>query len=83
MWGASASSLPLVAGTMTLGELESGHIDHALAISVPHARAGTYAWPAQRTDGDGGALTLPEGAHLRLDPSLNIPAMQLSQESSR
>ncbi len=77
VWGASATSLPLVAGTMTLAELRAGHIDHALAITIPRPRAGVVAWPAQRTDGIGGAAELPEGAHLRLNPRLNIPAMHL------
>ena len=77
VWGASATSLPLVAGTMTLAELRSGHIDHALAITIPYPRAGVAAWPAQRSDGTGSAAELPEGVHLRLDPRLNIPAMHL------
>jgi hypothetical protein len=77
VWGASATSLPLVAGTMTLAELRSGHIDHALAVTIPDPRAGVLAWPAQRSDGTGSSAELPEGAHLRLDPHLNIPAMHL------
>ena len=77
VWGASATSLPLVAGTMTLAELRAGHIDHALAITVPHARTGVVAWPAQRTDGTGSTDDLPEGAHLRLNPRLDIRAMHL------
>jgi hypothetical protein len=77
VWGASATSLPLVAGTMTLAELRSGHIDHALAITIPYPRMGVVAWPAQRSDGTGSAAELPEGAHLRLDPRLNIAAMHL------
>ena len=77
VWGASATSLPLIAGTMTLAELESGRIDHALAITIPDPRAGVVAWPAQRSDGTGTAAELPEGAHLRLNPHLNIAAMHL------
>ena len=77
VWGASGTSLPLVAGTMTLAELQSGQIDHALAITIPYPRAGVVAWPAQRTDGTGSDAELPEGAHLRLNPRLDIPAMQL------
>jgi hypothetical protein len=76
-WGASASSLPLVAGTMTIGDLQSGSIDHALAMEVPFPRAGVYALPAQRTDGLGAPTTLPEGAHLRLDPNLDVRALHL------
>jgi hypothetical protein len=77
-WGASATSLPVVAGTMTIGELESGHIDHALAISIPNARKGVFAFPAQRTDGTlvtSGAI--PEGTTFRLDPKLDIASLHL------
>lgn len=77
VWGASGTSLPLVAGTMTLAELRSGQIDHALAITIPYPRAGSVTWPAQRSDGTGSSAELPEGAHLRLDPHLDIPALHL------
>jgi len=77
-WGASASSLPLAAGTMRIGELERHRIEHALAIALPWTRAGVYAWPAQRTDGlDQDPASIPEGAHLRIDPRLDIRAMHL------
>jgi hypothetical protein len=77
-WGATATSLPIVAGTMTPAELKRGQIDHALAIDLPQARAGVYSWPAQRTDGtDQSPDTLPEGAHLRLDPKLDIAQLHL------
>ena len=63
---------------MTLAELRSGQIDHALAITIPYARAGCggVARAAHRT-ATGSAAELPEGAHLRLNPRLNIPAMHL------
>jgi hypothetical protein len=77
VWGASATSLPLIGGTMTLAELRSGSIRHALAITIPYPRAGVAARPAQRSDGTGTTLELPEGAHLRLNPNLNIAAMHL------
>ena len=76
-WGATASSLPVVAGTMLLDELQAGRIDHALAMNLPAPRAGVFAWPAQRTDGTGDPATLPEGARLRLDPTLDVGALQL------
>ena len=77
-WGATASSLPLVGGLITLEDLKLGTIEHALAISVPSVRMGSYASPAQRTDGGSSApFSLPEGAHLRLDPSLNLAALHL------
>ncbi len=77
-WGASASSLPLVGGMITLEDLEKGKVNHALAISVPNVRAGVYALPAQRTDGTSTEpSSLPEGAHLRLDPALDLAALHL------
>ena len=68
-WGATASSLPIVGGTILLDELKRGRIGHALAINLPAPRAGVFSWPAQRTDGTGPATALPEGARLRLDPT--------------
>jgi hypothetical protein len=77
-WGASASSLPIAGGLITLEDLERGVINHALAISVPNVREGQWAYPAQRTDGTTtGPTSLPEGAHLRLDPSLDLAALHL------
>jgi hypothetical protein len=77
-WGASATSLPVLAGTMTIGELESGHIDHALAIAIPNAREGVFAFPAQRTDGTlGTSQAIPEGTTFRLDPKLDVQALHL------
>ena len=76
-WGATASSLPVIGGTMLLDELRAGRIDHALALNVPAARPGVFAWPAQRTDGDGALNALPEGARLRLDPTLDVGSLHL------
>jgi len=77
-WGATATSLPVVAGTMLIGELKSGVIPHALAMNVPFARSKAFSWPAQRTDGastDPNAI--PEGARFRLDPKLDIRKLDL------
>jgi hypothetical protein len=77
-WGASASSLSIAGGLITLEDLERGEINHALAIGVPNTRSGVYASPAEWTDGrHAEASSLPEGAHLRLDPSLNLAALHL------
>ncbi len=77
-WGSSASSLSVAGGLITLEDLEKGQINHALAIAVPDTRAGVYASPAQRTDGPSTEpLSLPEGAHLRLDPDLDLAALHL------
>ncbi len=77
-WGASASSLSIAGGLITLEDLERGQINHALAIAIPNVRGGVYASPAQRTDGGSTEpLSLPEGAHLRLDPNLNLASLHL------
>jgi len=77
-WGATATSLPAIGGTIMIDELKAGVIPHALAMAVPWAKPKTYSWPAQRTDGrstDPNAI--PEGARFRIDPSLNIDALQV------
>jgi hypothetical protein len=77
-WGGSACSLSLAGGLITLEDLELGQINHAVVIGIPQVRAGVYASPAQRDDGTSAdPLSLPEGAHLRLDPKLNLAALHL------
>jgi hypothetical protein len=76
-WGATATSLPVIAGVMRLDELERGRIDHVLAMNVPAARAGVFSWPAQRSDGVGRGGEVPEGAQLRLDPALDLSGLDL------
>jgi len=77
-WGMSGSSLSTVAGLISLEDLKLGKINHALTIGVGETRAGVYASPAQRTDGRSeDPLSLPEGAHLRLDPNVDLSALHL------
>jgi hypothetical protein len=77
-WGASAPSFSIAGGLITLKNLSSGWINHALALGLPQVRAGVFALPAHRTDGESrDPLSLPEGAHLRLDPSLDIDSLHL------
>jgi hypothetical protein len=77
-WGASASSLSIAGGLITIEDLQLGKIDHALAMAVPDPRANFYTAPARRTDGWSlDRLSLPEGAHLRLDPRLDLDRLRL------
>ena len=77
-WGSSASSLSIAGGLITLEEMRRGRIDHALAAAVPGIRAGVYAWPARRSDGEShDPRALPEGAHLRLDPDLDLRTLPM------
>jgi hypothetical protein len=79
VWGAPATSFPLMAGTMMLSELQAGNIPHALALSITSTCASVFAAPAQRTDGTvtGDPTCVPEGAHFRLDPNLNLASLHL------
>lgn len=77
-WGAAASGLPLLAGLITFRDLAAGVIDHVLEIALPEVRHGVVAWPAQRSDGQSNEPNaIPEGAHFRLDPKLNINSLHL------
>jgi hypothetical protein len=77
-WGSTASSLPVIAGTMLISELQRRDIPHALALSIPRPQAGVWSWPAQRTDGHSTDPAVPpEGAHLRIDPKLDIDKLHL------
>lgn len=78
-WGATATSLPVAGGTMMVSELQSGTIDHALAMSIPFARPKTFSWPAQRTDGSStDPQDIPAGARFRLDPTVNVDTLKLT-----
>jgi hypothetical protein len=77
-WGAAATSLSIASGLISLEDIEHGEINHALAMTIPNGRAGIYASPAERTDGKStNPLALPEGAHLRLNPNLNLASLHL------
>ncbi len=77
-WGGSATSLSLLGGLMLAREVRAGSIDHALALAIPHAQAGHYVLPAQRTDGNEQSSTaIPEGTRFRLDPHLDIASLHL------
>lgn len=72
--GARGSGLPLFAGLIRPGELESGEIQHALAISLPGPAAGLFVQPASSTDGTGRVSSIPEGARIRLKRDVVLPA---------
>lgn len=70
---ARGSGLPLFAGLIRPGELESGRIEHALAISVPGPSQSYFVQPASSTDGNGRSTSLPEGARIRLKADVTLP----------
>lgn len=77
-WGSTATSLPVIGGTILIDELRRGVIPHALAMDIPDARKGEFAWPAQRSDGAGPPTAMPEGARLRIDPAVDLDRLGLS-----
>jgi hypothetical protein len=78
-WNVTASGMSMLGGVITNQDLESGRIDHALAMAVTSAAAREWMWPAQRTDGySTDPAALPEGAHLRLSPSVNVDALPVT-----
>jgi hypothetical protein len=82
VWGGSstASNLSGLAGTVRDYEMRAGVINHALAFSSNAITPGTFQFPALKTDGANTAglplnMTIPEGARVRLDPSINLAAI--------
>ena len=71
--GAKASGFAAMAGIIWPEEFKQGRIDHALFMALPIAASGGFVYPATASDGwitTEGAI--PEGAHLQLDPNLNL-----------
>jgi hypothetical protein len=70
------------AGLIRPEELKAGVIDHALAFSTMYTAPGGVVAPA--TDGTGiavappGAMPLPEGTRVQLDPKLNLDTLGLA-----
>jgi hypothetical protein len=82
-YGATASSLALAGGLMTIQEQTNGVINHALALTVPQTIAGVFLAPAQRTDGNTPSWeAIPEGMRFRLPASLDIDALHLPRETA-
>jgi hypothetical protein len=77
-YGVAASGMSYLAGAIKASELQTGRIDHALAVNVVHAARGTQVAPANRTDGDSTAPdAIPEGTRFRLDPSIDVTQLGL------
>jgi len=76
-WGGPATSIPNLPGIMTVDQLRSGEIGHALVFATWAAKPDEWVYPAQRTDGicRGPAgqycSQIPAGARFRLDPDFD------------
>ncbi|NAZ88695.1 DUF4124 domain-containing protein, partial [Kineococcus indalonis] len=79
-FGASATGLATSAGAVSVKDAQAGAIDHAIALAIPSpANWKNFSWPAQRSDGSSTAANaIPEGSRLRLDPRVNVDALNLT-----
>ncbi len=85
-YGSNGAGTPLIAGLIRPEEIEAGEIRHALMCATPINRKTSRPGgkpevcpPASKTDGQGIGLDyIPEGAHLQLDPALNLNRLKLS-----
>ncbi len=72
-WGATATNLPAMGGTILLEDLKAGVIDHVLGIGIIRPKAGAFKWPAMRTDGFyNGPNAIMEGQRFRFASDVYI-----------
>lgn len=75
----TASGASRLGGVIRVDELRRGLIPHALALQSDSVCAGVFRPPAVKTDGTyHGRDCIPEGARLRLDPDVDIDALDLT-----
>ncbi|WP_152669135.1 discoidin domain-containing protein [Paenibacillus sp. DMB20] len=68
-----AAGWAAMAGIIRPEEIAQGRIEHAITFTSPRTRKGWYSAPALQGDGrDSNPYSIPEGALLQLDPSINI-----------
>jgi hypothetical protein len=81
-YGTTATGLPFIGGEISAEELAKGQIDHVMGISLVNAASwNVFSWPANRSDGynpTNAPNQIPEGTRLRLDPSVNVDALNLT-----
>ena len=80
-FGTTATGLPFLGGQITAEELRRGEIRHVIGISMVELEAANVlSWPAKRSDGwnpKNEPNRIPEGARFRLDPTINVDALQM------
>jgi hypothetical protein len=87
-YGTTATSLPFLAGQISLAEMaaaaagKANAIPHAIGIAFVDTKPG-HCWPAQRDDGWNPPPPAPvpiqmEGRRLRIDPTVNVAALKLN-----
>lgn len=72
---ADAAGLAILPGLVRQEEAESGHIDHAIRVTVPRSDQ-SYVWPARHQAGTAADPSLPPmGLRLRLKDSVDTSTM--------
>lgn len=75
---ADAAGLPILPGLVTYDEVASGHVNHAIRITVPASRR-SFLWPARHQAGSTNSTDTPAmGERFRLKPSVNEAAFPVS-----
>lgn len=81
-YGTTATGLPFIGGQITPDELRHGVIEHVMGIALVDAEnSSVVSWPATRSDGYNPKKEpnrIPEGLRFRLDPSVDVGALNLS-----
>lgn len=81
-YGTTATGLPFIGGEISAEDLAKGQINHVMGISLVNAATwNVFSWPANRSDGYNpfnAPNQIPEGTRLRLDPSVNVDALNLT-----
>ncbi|MFI5240411.1 MAG: dockerin type I domain-containing protein [Candidatus Saccharimonadia bacterium] len=79
-YGENATGLSYLASTVTEADIQSGSINHAMAVQlVDTSLTPCFVAPADRCDGwTNAADAVPEGTWYRLDPSVNVNSLTLT-----
>lgn len=80
-WGGAStgSGASRLAGVIRVAEIQQAGIPHALALQTDNVCASIYRAPALKTDGNSTATNcIPEGARVRLNPSVNLASLSLT-----
>jgi hypothetical protein len=83
LFGATGTSIPLLAGLIRGDELRAGRIPHAVAFACACKRR-AWRWPAQRTDGfahDRARGVHPAGTLFRLPARLDVEALDAPERT--
>jgi hypothetical protein len=72
---ADAAGLPILPGLVTYAEVKSGHVNHAIRVTVPSSQA-AYLWPARHFASSSSDKNLPPmGLRLRLKASVKLSSL--------